>query len=54
LGRRGRGAGGLVEVAEVLAAQAGALAAAAFGEDVTALVAGFGGFHRVPPSPGGL
>ena len=42
-----------MEVAEVLPAQAGALAAAAGGEDVTALVAGFGGFHGVAPLPRG-
>jgi hypothetical protein len=31
------------------------LAAAADGEDVTALVAGFGGFHRArPPPPGSI
>ena len=29
-----------------------ALAAAAGGEDVAALVTGFGGFHRLPPPPG--
>jgi len=45
---------GLGDGFEVLAAQAGALAAAAGGEDVAALVTGFDGFHRVPPSPGGL
>jgi hypothetical protein len=51
-GWRGGGAGGLVEVAELLLTEAGGLAAAALGEDVAALVAGFGGFHRVPPPPG--
>ena len=44
---------GLGDGLEVLAAQAGALAAAAGGEDVAALVAGFGGFHRVAPLPRG-
>ena len=38
-----RAAGGVVEVAELLVAEAGALAAAAFGEDVAALALGFGG-----------
>ena len=45
---------GLGDGFEVLAAEAGRLAAAAGGEDVAALKAGFGGFHRVAPSPGGL
>ena len=45
---------GLGDGLEVLAAQAGALAAAAGGEDVAALVTGFGGFHRLPLPRGGL
>jgi hypothetical protein len=55
-GKAGGGAAGLVEVAEVLRAEAGGLAAAAFGVDVAALEAwdfggfdGFGcGWHAVP------
>jgi len=43
---------GLGDGFEVLAAQAGRLAAAAGGEDVAALVSGFDGFHRVAPPPG--
>ncbi len=56
-GKVGGGAAGLVEVAEILGAEAGRLAAAAFGVDVAALEAwfvdGFGcGWHDGPPPPG--
>jgi hypothetical protein len=45
-------AGGVVEVAEVLLAQAGAGAAASVGEDVAALVADLVLFVHVLPPPG--
>ncbi len=47
-------AGGMVEVAEVLLAQAGAAAVAAVGEDVAALVAVGGVVHGVDPLPRGF
>ena len=52
-GARGWATGGVVVVAELLAAEAGAAAAASIGEDVAALVTFWLGLHAGIPPPWG-